>query len=245
MEKKSKVFFIISLIVVGILSILIPLFIHIAFKAESPEGSFLIAEWGAGDMLSYCGSIIGSIIVVITVWYTLKTSNEETRKTIEASRKEFLVDKALSSFMEYADSVSYAVFDKVFSQVSETDTDYKFENKQDAIYSMKIKIDESKQKTFFYLTSKEVEQLEANTPNIEKIQKELDYIYEIVDKTLDLNIELKEKKISKEDHITQYNSLFEEYFDAVKIASKIIILAHEELLSSLKKIINNRLKETR
>ena len=110
---------------------------------------------------------------------------------------------------------------------------------------MKIKIDESKQKTFFYLTNKEAEQLEANTPNIKKIQEELDYIYEIVDKTLDLNTELTEEKISEEDHKTQYDSLFEEYFDAAKNASKIIILAHEELLSSLKEIINNRLKETR
>lgn len=239
MEKKSKVFFIISLIVVGILSILIPLFIHIAFRAESPEGSFLIAEWGAGDMLSYCGSIIGSIIVVITVWYTLKTSNEETRKTIEASQKQFSIDLAINSFMEYADSFRYSKIDEIITYKNYPQIEQLLKER-DSIEHLYISILEKKDKAYFYLDESEIEYLEKNTA---KVQTALNLLNDMKQNTQDMinysqkpGLEVVEKYEAKLKALSKINN------DTFKELAFAINGANEELHIHLKKIINARLQ---
>ena len=49
----------------------VPLIIHILFKIEAPN-SFFVAEWSAGELLSYYGSILAFIGTVfpINIFYS-------------------------------------------------------------------------------------------------------------------------------------------------------------------------------
>ncbi len=55
---KKKIIFVISILLVAIVAI--PIIIHVLFK-QSPNQSFWIAEWSAGEFLSYYGAILSFI----------------------------------------------------------------------------------------------------------------------------------------------------------------------------------------
>ena len=238
-EKK----FIWSTLIIGCLSLLIPLLIHIAFSIESPEGSFLTAKWEAGDILSYCGSIIGSVIVVITVWYTLKTSNDETRKTIEASQKQFSIDMAMNDFWQFVDLLSYQQYEILFAQLPIQPDDSNLEKKQDKIFKWMIQLEEIRQKTLFHLNENELKIYKSSTENVSETFCYISDIVDIIGKRIDLSIQRKKGKIGIDEFKKRDKLLYNEYNEIVDELNEIIVNAHKELLDTIKKIIDTRLQE--
>lgn len=236
--KKYDKKFIRLIIVIGVISLIIPLLIHISFTKESPEGSWIIAKWEAGDILSYCGSIIGSIIVVITVWYTLKTSKEDTKQSIETSRKQFTVDLAMSSFMEYADAFSYEKFDNTFTKEY---TDKNFKTTLDEVYAMQINMTESQKKAYFHLTEKEQQYMDKHTPNVEKIGELLDEVSSILNDKVNFDTLPSTKYLTQNEYNAKGKDFFLNYGKKVEEIFNTALSAHDEILEHLKKIINNRL----
>ena len=71
--------------VIVFLVIIIPLAIHCLFKIH-PSMPFFAAEWDAGDLLQFYGTLLaasGAIIGVgLTIWYSLSNYNDDTRKRV-------------------------------------------------------------------------------------------------------------------------------------------------------------------
>lgn len=241
MKKSIKIFLILFLLI----SIITPLIIHILFRIESPEDSFLIAKWEIGDILAYCGSILGSLIIVITVWFTIKSSNDDTRKTIESDQKQFSINLAISSIMEYADALSYSNFDKIFLTNSCNAAKAKYEDAQDDIYSLLSKIVESKNKVFFHLSENEIKYLELHAKQIKEPENLLNSAFSIFYDILTLKEKQKNKKITPEKFEEEYNKSIKTYTRLLDNLDKIVNDAHKQLLDNLKIIINERLKEDR
>lgn len=241
--KDSKKTFIWALIFSGILSIILPIFIHIAFKLESPEGSFITSKWEAGDMLSYCGSIIGSVIVVITVWYTLKTSNDETRKTIEASQNQFSIDMAINTFMEYADTVSFDRLDKCVPFYKTDSQISKLNLEQEAIHTLRVSIISTRDKTFFFLNDDEKEYLISNTPKVQTTSKLLNEMYNNLNKIITLKTQYQYKEITENEYEKQIEPLSNKNDTIFKELTEAIVIANSEILTHLRIIIDRRLEE--
>lgn len=241
--KDSKKTFIRALILSGISSIILPIFIHIAFKLESPEGSFLTAKWEAGDILSYCGSIIGSVIVVITVWYTLKTSNYESRKTIEASQRQFSIDMAMNTFMEYVDTVSYDRVKKCFQYNDDINNSQisKLKLEKDEINDLSVSICLNRDKTYFFLSKDEERYLSRNTPKVQDTLTLLGNINESLGEIISLKTKYQYKQINENEFEKQFYPQSKKYDELFGNILLTIIAAHSELLTSLKILINNRL----
>ena len=87
--KSRKILSSLISIVVAIAIILLPiLIVHILFKSNT--SSWLQAEWSAGDVLSYLGSIIGAIAtivaVILTIRFTVKGQQAEQKRQKEAQK---------------------------------------------------------------------------------------------------------------------------------------------------------------
>lgn len=57
-------------LIIIIAFIIIPFLINIAFKVSS-EYELLIAEWNAGDALTFYGTVLGSIVTVVALMTTI------------------------------------------------------------------------------------------------------------------------------------------------------------------------------
>lgn len=240
--KKSIKLFLISFLLI---SIIIPLIIHILFRIEASEDSFFIAKWTIGDILAYCGSILGNIIIVITVWLTIKSSNDDTRKTIEISQKQFTINLAIESIMKYANSLNFSNFEKVFYKNSSNATKANYEKAQDEISALKNKIKEAKNEVLFHLTDEEISYLNIYTKKSNTVFRLLDKSYSIFQKHIDLEAKLDENKINTADYENEYSNLTDQYIKLIKNMDKIVEDAHAELLEHLKIIIHERLNQDR
>ncbi len=79
-QKREKVIFITLLVCI----VIIPLIIHILFKIDI-KIKFLYANWSAGDILQYAGTILASLLAIAGVYFTIKEgrSNNLENKIIE------------------------------------------------------------------------------------------------------------------------------------------------------------------
>lgn len=78
-----------------IISAAIMLVVHILYKFH-PISDFFVAEWSAGDLLQFCGSIIGAMSTIYVLQETIRTTmiqQNEDRIYLENQQRE---DKAFS-----------------------------------------------------------------------------------------------------------------------------------------------------
>ena len=75
--KNKKIIILVSVILV----VIVPIFINLSFKVYLAP--LFTAEWGAGDLLSYYGSLLGGIINFGWCCYDLnyQTKNNQKRMT--------------------------------------------------------------------------------------------------------------------------------------------------------------------
>lgn len=98
MKKYLKIIIIIFIII--LLALGVPLIINLLFKYNSNIEIFR-SEWTAGDALAFYGSILGSSITLVGIWYTIKN---ESKKRIEDIELQYRPILKLSSD-EYNDSI--------------------------------------------------------------------------------------------------------------------------------------------
>lgn len=66
-----------NIIIVFAATCFVPMIIiHILFKCHSAN-EWLIAEWSAGEVLGYVGSILSGLFTIVGVWFTVKASNKQ------------------------------------------------------------------------------------------------------------------------------------------------------------------------
>lgn len=73
--KSLLIFFVIAIII-------IPFLIHICFKINMPI-KFLQAEWGAGDVLSFYGVLVGSVATVWGVYLSIQYSRSNYQEDVK------------------------------------------------------------------------------------------------------------------------------------------------------------------
>lgn len=73
-----------------LLALMIALIIHLLFLFPAPF-DWLIPTWGAGDVLGYCGSILGAVAAIGSVTMTIKKEGEYRRDDLKRSVKPLLV----------------------------------------------------------------------------------------------------------------------------------------------------------
>jgi hypothetical protein len=79
---EHKVIFVLIVIGIFVLPIII---VHILYKFTAPY-TWLVAEWEAGDLLNYCGAMLGAaatiIAIILTITFTVENQKIE-RKFID------------------------------------------------------------------------------------------------------------------------------------------------------------------
>lgn len=78
------------LMTIIIVSSVIMLTVHILYKFH-PSCDFFVAEWAAGDLLQFCGSIIGAIATIYVLQETIRTTinqQNEERNYLENQQRE-------------------------------------------------------------------------------------------------------------------------------------------------------------
>lgn len=87
----------------------VPIIIHCSFKASS-SWDFFVAEWSAGELLGYCGTVLGSlsttVLSILALWQTnqIKKESDYQRKQIERLEQR----RAAPTFiMKHNDSINY------------------------------------------------------------------------------------------------------------------------------------------
>lgn len=95
--KNKKIIILVSVILV----VIVPIFINLSFKVYLAP--LFTAEWGAGDLLSYYGSLLGGIItlvgVVMTLNYQTKQSEADDAIKYKPIIKLALVENEYSDFI--------------------------------------------------------------------------------------------------------------------------------------------------
>ena len=98
-----------------ILFLFVPLCIHVLFKIH-PQNSFFSAEWTAGDVLLFYGSVLAAVGtafgVFLTVRYSQKNYQEDVKKRVLpyititqlVSKYRYNLGAALSEYLQMADS---------------------------------------------------------------------------------------------------------------------------------------------
>ncbi|WP_459195751.1 hypothetical protein [Wukongibacter baidiensis] len=76
---------IISIIIAIAIFIFPIIIVHALFKLTTHH-KWLIAEWGAGDLLSYCGAVLGAtatiVAIVLTITFTVENQKHERKLSI-------------------------------------------------------------------------------------------------------------------------------------------------------------------
>ena len=82
-------------IIAIVILFVIPFFINFSFKTYSIR--FLVAEWSAGDLLSFYGAVLGALITLIGLVVTLNYQSKQARKDDEIKYKPILKLKSVES----------------------------------------------------------------------------------------------------------------------------------------------------
>lgn len=104
---KKKIYILIAILVLGV-----PCLIHCLFKLHS-ECGFLIAEWSAGDILSYYGTMLLGLITIYLAYVAVKQTqvandiNNRLLKIDEMERKAFLKLNLYESEIEDRDNIKF------------------------------------------------------------------------------------------------------------------------------------------
>lgn len=95
--------------------IILPFFINLAFKSTSSL-DFLVAQWNAGDALTFYGTVVGAFVTVIALITTIVFTNEQNRKselfqrnTIIADNKKVLLDEKYEKIINWISSIKEVV----------------------------------------------------------------------------------------------------------------------------------------
>ena len=101
--KNKKIIILVSVILV----VIVPIFINLSFKVYLAP--LFTAEWGAGDLLSYYGSLLGGIITLVGVVMTLNYQTKQSEAddaikykpiiklaSVENEYSDFIVNRELS-----------------------------------------------------------------------------------------------------------------------------------------------------
>lgn len=99
-----------SIIVVFLVCIVgVPIGIHCLFKLKSSEG-FFVAEWSAGEILTYCGTVLSflatSFLSILALWQNtqIKKESEHYRARLERMEQK---KEAPIFFVEYQQGINY------------------------------------------------------------------------------------------------------------------------------------------
>ena len=103
------------LFILGALTIVLPIAIHFLFKQDF-NIKWLYAEWSAGDMLGYCGTIIGALAAIIAVYITIKHTKEEQIKLLKI---QFEHERKESWFNEFRKTVEDTIENFNFNVLKE------------------------------------------------------------------------------------------------------------------------------
>jgi hypothetical protein len=77
---------IISVIIAVVIFILPIIIVHSLFKIATPY-KWLVAEWDAGDLLSYCGAVLGAAATIVEIILTIKFTSENQKSERKLSIK--------------------------------------------------------------------------------------------------------------------------------------------------------------
>jgi hypothetical protein len=80
--------------------IIIPVLINCLFKLEAPV-SFLVAEWSAGDALSFYGALIASVATIIGVYLSIDYAQQNYREDAKSRIKPYLALTHIVSRSKY------------------------------------------------------------------------------------------------------------------------------------------------
>lgn len=104
------------LFILGALIIVLPIAIHFLFKQDF-NIKWLYAEWSAGDVLGYCGTIIGALATIIAVYITIKHTKEEQIKLLkiqfEHERKELWFNEFRRMVEDTIENFNFNVLKKI------------------------------------------------------------------------------------------------------------------------------------
>lgn len=94
--KNKKIIILVSVILV----VIVPIFINLSFKVYLAP--LFTAEWEAGDLLSYYGSLLGSIITLFGVIMTLNYQTKQSERDDSIKYKPILkVDSVKNTYSEF------------------------------------------------------------------------------------------------------------------------------------------------
>lgn len=96
--KNKKIIILVSVILV----VIVPIFINLSFKVYLAP--LFTAEWGAGDLLSYYGSLLGGIITLVGVVMTLNYQTKQSEADDAIKYKPII--KLASVENEYSDFIA-------------------------------------------------------------------------------------------------------------------------------------------
>ena len=82
-------------IIAIVILFVIPFLINFSFKTYSIR--FLVAEWSAGDLLSFYGAVLGALITLIGLIVTLNYQSKQARKVDEIKYKPILKLKSVET----------------------------------------------------------------------------------------------------------------------------------------------------
>lgn len=89
--KNHKKPLIISAIIILLLTVGVPLIIHILFKIH-PRCPFFVAEWSAGDILNYCAAVFSFLATILlsglALWQTHKIKEEGDKHDLQIAELE-------------------------------------------------------------------------------------------------------------------------------------------------------------
>lgn len=84
-KKEEKAIFVVLLV----LSIIIPILIHILYKVDVAS-DFLSSTWSSGDILQYSGTILAALLAIASVYFTIKETRSSNLENKIIENKPYL-----------------------------------------------------------------------------------------------------------------------------------------------------------
>ena len=134
--KNKKIIILVSVILV----VIVPIFINLSFKVYLAP--LFTAEWGAGDLLSYYGSLLGGIITLVGVVMTLNYQTKQSERDDSIKYKPILkIASVENTYPEFIGRREFRVYFPV--QYSKDDINKKaieslFEKQMESITSFHV-----------------------------------------------------------------------------------------------------------
>lgn len=135
MKRNKKEYFIL-IIILSILILGVPVIFNTLYKIHS-NINFFVAEWSCGELLTYYGSILGALLAVVGVYFTIKDSKkardaEFHNNVLPFIAVNFFRSKAKFNIFNLSEAKGLNKDDKI-SEVGSNDISYK-EYKLNKIY---------------------------------------------------------------------------------------------------------------